>query len=491
MINVEKFRRHIIDLAIKGKLSERQADDGNAEDLISFIRREKEKIIEKGLLKREKACAPIEKDEIPFEIPENWTWVRLGDYSQKVTDQVASGSFKDLRENVVSLKEPDYALMVKTADFANNFKENLTYTNKRGYEFLSNSNLFGGELILSNIGSVGKVFIVPHLNMKMTLAPNSVMIRLVDDSLLMYLYYFFLSNQGFKELDDISTGTAVKKFNKGDLKTILVPIPPKKEQIRIIKKLDEIFEYLDKIASNQECLLNLQQILKSKVLELAIRGSLVQHNSEEGTADELIEDISEQIKVNSIGSKSRKSMADNLITIDEIPFDIPSNWKWCRLSEIGTTNIGLTYHPEDIAEQGVLVVRSSNIRDGKMDYKEKVYVNCPIADNEYLKTNDIIICSRNGSKALVGKNAIYYGESNKVCFGAFMAVFRTPLFEFVHLYFNTDAFKRYFSNDDSKQINQVTQAMLKESLIPIPPLGEQKRIIGKVNELMEALDKLL
>lgn len=240
----EILKEKIIDAGIRGKLTEQLLEDGDAEELYAQIQEEKARLIKEGKIKKEKPLPEITDDEIPFEIPSNWKWVRLGNYSQKVTDQVASGSFASLRDNVPSLKEPSYAIMVKTADFANNFSKNLTYTDKNGYEFLSNSNLFGGELILSNIGSIGKCFIVPKLNSKMTLAPNSVMIRLTNDELRDYLYYFILSKQGYMELDGISTGIAVKKFNKTDLKRILIPVPPFDEQKRITSRIEELLTLL-------------------------------------------------------------------------------------------------------------------------------------------------------------------------------------------------------------------------------------------------------
>lgn len=228
--------------------------------------------------------------------------------------------------------------------------------------------------------------------------------------------------------------------------------------------------------------------LRSKVLDLAIQGKLTEQLESDRTAEELFAQIQEEKQKLIKEGKIKKEKALPPIKDDEIPFDIPSNWKWCRLSDIGSTNIGLTYHPCDVKEKGTLVIRSSNIQNGKMDYSNRVFVNCSVKDNQYLQKNDIIICARNGSKALVGKNAIYDGESNKVAFGAFMAVFRTSIYFYTYYYFNTQVFKRYFSNDDSKQINQVTQSILKESVIPLPPLAEQKRIVERVEEIFKLLD---
>ena len=264
---ISKTKSKILDLAIRGKLVPQNPDDEPAAVLLERIRAEKEELIKAGKIKRDKKESVIFKgednsyyrtngkttelcDDIPFDLPEGWAWVSLGQYCEKVTDQVASGSFAALRENVVSLKEPSYALMVKTADFSNGFTKNLTYTDKHGYEFLENSNLFGGELILSNIGSIGKVFIVPDLNCKMTLAPNSVMIRLTNNEYRDYLYYFLQSPTGYEELEAISTGVAMLKFNKTDLKTIYLPLPPLTEQKRIVEAIEIAFAQLDEILNS-------------------------------------------------------------------------------------------------------------------------------------------------------------------------------------------------------------------------------------------------
>ena len=265
--NIANAKSKILDLAIRGKLVPQDPNDEPASVLLERIRVEKEEQIKQGKIKRNKKESVIfkgsdnsyyrtinSKTELleigyDYELPDGWEFITVGEYSKKVTDQVASGSFAALRENVKSLKTPDYAIMVKTADFSNGFTKNLTYTDKHGYEFLENSNLFGGELILNNIGSIGKVFIVPKLDHKMTLAPNSIMIRLNSEEYRDYLYYFFSSPLGYSALMSISSGAAVTKFNKTDLKNLVIPIPPLVEQKRIVDEIEKIFATLDDIAN--------------------------------------------------------------------------------------------------------------------------------------------------------------------------------------------------------------------------------------------------
>ena len=163
------------------------------------------------------------------------------------------------------------------------------------------------------------------------------------------------------------------------------------------------------------------QAIRNRILLLALQGQLVNQESADTPASELVKKLSKEIT----GTGFTVSIEG-----EEIPYSIPQTWIWCRLSDIGTTNIGLTYHPEDISTAGTIVARSSNIVNGKMDYSDLVRVTCPIRDNQYLGTNDILICARNGSKSLVGKCALFDGEPNTVAFGAFMAVFRTPLYKY-------------------------------------------------------------
>ena len=158
-----------------------------------------------------------------------------------VTDFVASGSFALLRENVKYYKTPNYAILVKAQDFKNGFQNDLTYTDEHGYNFLSGSNLFGGELIFSNVGSIGKVFIVPRLDIRMSLAPNSIMVKPFYENQTKWLYYLFNSEFGVKLLYSISSATAIRKFNKTSFKKLIIPIPPLCEQQRIVYIIEQSF----------------------------------------------------------------------------------------------------------------------------------------------------------------------------------------------------------------------------------------------------------
>ena len=237
----------------------------NAKKLIEEIQVEKKIAISEGRLREEKALEPITDNDVPRKLPEGWEWCRLGDYAMKVTDYVASGSFASLKENVLITNDENYAVMVKTADFSNGFTKNLTYTDEQGYNFLENSNLFGGELILSNIGSIGKVFIVPDLKRPMTLASNTIMVRMTHNEYNKYMYYMFKSSFGQGLLMSISSGTSMLKFNKTQLKSTIIPIAPLEEQFRICDILDKVQGIIDKREKELE---ELDNLIKARFVEM-------------------------------------------------------------------------------------------------------------------------------------------------------------------------------------------------------------------------------
>ena len=172
---------------------------------------------------------------------------------------------------------------------------------------------------------------------------------------------------------------------------------------------------------------------------------------------------------------------------DEIPFEIPDSWEWVRLGSIGETNIGLTYKPTDVCNSGIGVLRSNNIQNGMMDYSDLIYVSCDVPTRAMAQKGDILICARNGSRALVGKSAIV--DRDGMAFGAFMAIFRSICNPYIQLFINSYLFRGQLDGATTTTINQVTQSMLRRQLCPLPPLEEQKRIVEKYKELSPLIIK--
>ena len=284
---------------------------------------------EAALTPEERLQAALVPDwEWPYKLPENWCWTRIGNYVDYVTDYVANGSFASLKVNVSIFKDENYALMVKTQDFANGFTKSLTYTDKHGYDFLSKSTLHGGELILSNIGSVGKVFRVPYFDRPMTLASNSVMVKCYNSRDYDWMYYFLLSPISFEELKSITTGTAVPKFNKTDLKTIPLPVPPLAEQQRIVDRIESLFAKLDEAKEKAQAVVDSFETRKAAILHKAFTGELTKKWRKSANTRWVYKKIKDCCKLGSGGTPSRK-------VPDFYKGDIP----WIKTGEIEWNDI--------------------------------------------------------------------------------------------------------------------------------------------------------
>ena len=249
--------------------------------------------------------------------------------------------------------------------------------------------------------------------------------------------------------------------------------------------------------------------LKNSILQWAIQGKLVPQDPNDEPASVLLERIREE-KARLIKEKKIKKDKNESIIYrgddnshyeklpngevrcidDEIPFEIPENWAWCRISDISQSYIGLTYSPSDVNDNGTIVLRSSNIKDGKLDLTDIVRVNKVINDKLRVNVNDIIICARNGSRKLVGKSALITEIHEPMTFGAFMAICKTALYKYVYLFLQSDLFFSQLRKvSDTTTINQLTQNKFNGFLLPIPPIKEQERIIAKYQDLLPIVEQ--
>ena len=325
----------------------------------------------------------------------------------------------------------------------------------------------------------------------------------------LFIYYYLQSNP-FLELFNASKGGLIGGVSLNSLKSLLIPIPPLTEQEKICNSIEEFLNNVTLLESSQDSLKLIIKQTKSKILDLAIHGKLVPQDSSDEPASVLLERLREEkeakikageLKLDKNDSYIYKNTTDNCyyekfngkepVCIDEeIPFDIPDNWQWCRLNELGETNIGLIYHPTDLVNTGVPVLRSNNIQNDCLCLDDLARVQTKILDNQYVADGDIFICARNGSQALVGKCTLIKDIPEKMAFGAFMAVFRSKYNDYILRYLQSFYFKDYMRESNSTQIYQLTQTMLKNALVPLPPISEQKRIVSKIEEMFERLDQI-
>ena len=205
----------------------------------------------------------------------NWESKKIIDICL-VTDYVANGSFRSLKENVKYMYEKDYAILLRTTDFTNNFKKSFVYVSKDSYDFLKKSYVEVDDIVICNVGSVGRIFLVPNLNSPMTIGPNSILIRSLDSERLInkYFYYLFLSPYGQSLIERITTGTTQLKFNKTNFRQLDIPIPSLNEQKKIIQKLQKQFSLSQCMKLNYQKEIFALKELKQSILEKAFNGEL-------------------------------------------------------------------------------------------------------------------------------------------------------------------------------------------------------------------------
>ena len=479
----QELKNSILQLAIQGKLVPQRAEEGTSEELYNQIQAEKQKLIKAGKIKKEKPLPEITDDEKPFEIPNSWKWVRLyeildvrdgtHDTPKYVINGIPLVTSKNLINNTIDFET---AKLISIEDARNINIRSAVDT---------------GDILFAMIGTIGNPVLVKKD--REFCIKNMALFKVIDCKLFDMLYLFWYLQKEQDTMKKKASGGVQSFVSLKYLRNYLLPLPPLAEQKRIVAKIEKLLPYVERY---EKAYNELQQLnkrfpvdLQKSVLQLAIQGRLVSQCPEEGNAEELYNQIQAE-KQNLIkAGKIKKEKPLPAITDDEKPFEIPESWKWVRLGEIGYSNIGLTYNPKDITDNGVIVLRSCNIQNNDMSYEDIVRVKMEIPQNKMCCKGDILICARNGSKRLVGKAAIIDREG--MSFGAFMAIYRSQCNKYILKVINSSYFKNTLLGDTgTTTINQITQNMLKNVPVPLPPIVEQKRIVAKLEEILPLCDKL-
>lgn len=487
----ENLKKAVLQAAMQGKLTRQLKTDSSVDDLLQKIAEEKARLIAEGKIKKDttkagasgRALAEITEEEIPFEIPENWRWCRLEEivYSrgQKTPDKKFSyidiGSINNKKqtlsenENIIEAKDaPSRARKIVA-------KNDIIYSTVRPY--LHNMCIIDKDFSEEPIASTGFAVMT--------------CIKVLPEYLLKYLLSPVFD--AYANDHENSKGVAYPAINDNKLYKALIPLPPIEEQQRIVEKLNSILPIIDEYGKEEDELVALSQNfpedIKKSVLQSAMQGKLTRQLQTDSSVDDLLKKIAEEKEKNNQVWKAKKQppIEEILETIDAN--EIPENWKWVKLSQVAHSYIGLTYSPSNISSDGTIVLRSSNIQNGKMDYKDIVKVEMDIPENKMCKKGDILVCARNGSKSLVGKCAII--DANGMSFGAFMAIIKSPCNDYLYHYLSSPYFKKQMALDSSTvTVNQITQDMLFNACVPLPPIEEQQRIVEKLNQILPLIDSM-
>jgi len=303
-----------------------------------------------------------------------------------------------------------------------------------------------------------------------------------------YLKWFLTSNIFMNILKEQVGGGIKTELKPKKFLPLKIKLPDINLQREIAKKINNVSNEIEALKETNEENYELISKLRQSILQEAVQGKLVPQDPNDEPASVLLERIKEEKERLIKEGKIKKEKPLPSITEDEIPYELPKGWEWVRLGEIGISNIGLTYKPTDIGSKGIPVLRANNIKNGKIDYNDLILVDKKVSENLLVKKDDILICVRSGSKALVGKAALI--EKENMTFGAFMAVYRSCCNKYIHKFINSSLFRQQLDGANTTTINQITQNMLKNIIFPLPPLNEQKRIVEKVDQLIALCDEL-
>ena len=438
-------------------------------------------------------------EEIPFEIPQGWEWCRLGEIStyaqtkRKINASNADSQLWGL--DLEDIEKGGRLLNIKTVGERKAIGDKTIFN--RGDILYSKLRPYLLKILVAPEGGICTPEIIPF-----TCYGN-----ICKD----YIVSFLKSPYVDDYINSVTFGVKMPRVSTETMTSLLVPLPPLSEQFRIDTKTKELMPYIDGYGKAQNKLNKLNEELsntiRKSILQEAIQGKLVPQIAEEGTAQELLEQIkTEKQKLVKEGKLKKSALASSVIfrgddnkyyeqigkkcwdITEQIPFEIPSNWEWCRVRNVSNSYIGLTYKPTDIDEKGTIVLRSCNIRNGKLALDDIVRVSSSISEKMLIEENDIIICARNGSKRLVGKSALIRNLPEPMTFGAFMAICKTPIYEYMFAYLQSDLFFGQLRDvSNTTTINQLTQNKFNDFLIPIPPVSEQERIAFKISQLFQEL----
>ena len=484
----QELKNSILQLAIQGKLVEQRPEEGTAEELFARIQEEKQRLIEEGEIKKEKPLPEITEDEKPFEIPESWMWVRLGNVST-YNQRKEKISANDITDNMWSLDLEDIEKESgKIINICKASERKITGDKVRFYK---------GQVLYSKLRPyLKKILVAPKDGI---CSSEMVPFNLFGSIDSQYAVYFLKSPYVDFIINSVTYGVKMPRVGTDTMIELPFPLPPLAEQKRIVAKIEELLPYIDRY---EQAWSKLEQFnsrfpedMKKSLLQYAIQGKLVEQRPEEGTAEELFAQIQEEkqrlIKAGKI--KKEKSLPE--ITDDEKPFDIPENWKWVRLGEIVTV-LGGKRIPAGrqltTKNTGYKYIRVSDMKDGTVLTDGLLYVPSDIFPSiaRYIIHKEDIYITVAGTIGRVGKIPKKIGGAN-LTENADRLVFSMLEQNWLIKCLESIIVQSQIANVTTK-VGQPKLAIkrIQELVIPLPPLAEQKRIVEKLEHLLPLCEQL-
>ena len=472
-MNAQDLKNSILHLAVQGKLVEQRAEEGTARELLEQIKLEKDQLIKDKKIKKSKPLPEITEDEIPFEIPESWEWVRVNDiFNVKSAMRIHQTDWQS--SGIPFFRGRELVQLIKTGnvDFDIYISKELYEKNKEKGGVPSKN-----DILVTAVGTIGKSYIVKGTKPFYYKDAYILCFENIANIYPEYIKYCLDSPYMQNEIHRDSMATTVAQLTIIKAKEMLVPFPPLEEQHRIVAKIEEILPYIDQYDKAYTKLETFNkkfpEDMKKSILQMAMQGKLVEQRPEEGTADELFEQIVAEKAQRIKEGKIKKEKPIDFVLSDEIPWDLPENWKWVRFRDI-TINRDAERVPLSVSEREHL--------EKKYDY----YGASGVIDkvDKYLFTEDLVLIGEDGANLLSRSTPIAFIATGKYwvnnhahviecCKGVFIKYFV--------YYINAISLAKYVTGTAQPKMNQ---ARMNGIWIPLPPLEEQKRIVAKIEELL-------
>ncbi len=482
MIDTGALRKEIINLAVQGKLVSQKSDEGDTEDIYDLLRK-----------KGKKTFADISEENMSFSIPNSWRWGTLSDLT--FDNELNDGNWV-LKEDMVDFG-PVKLIQLGNIGDCKYIEKGYKYLTEEHFLELNSRQIYPGYLLINRL-VVKDMYscIIPDVKgILMTavdvcwVAPN------IEHYNIEYIMYALSSNDFRNKVQSLGHGVTRFRISKTNLINIAFPIPPISEQNRIVKKIKELFKLLDRIDALQTQYSSDLEVLKSKIIDAGIQGKLTEQLPEDGTAEELLEQI--EIQKNTI-LKNRKGRVDKKIkAIDgDFPYEIPSHWKWIRFGNIGLFKKGpfgsaLTksmFVPKGENTVKVYEQQHAINKDNTLGtyYITREYFDDSMSGFEVLPGDIIVSCAGTIGETYIMPDDIEQGIINQ-------ALMRVTLAEgvnrkFFQYYFDANLKKSAQNESNGSAIKNIPPFdVMKNWYFPIPPLEEQERIVEKIENILTIL----
>ncbi len=465
MIDTKAIRSKILDLAIRGKLTDQLPEDGTAEELYQQIQEEKQALIKSGKIKKEKPLPEIAEDEIPFEIPDSWKWVRLRLLSNQITD----GTHK----TPTYVKEGIPFLSVKNISAGCLDLTDIKFIPQNEHEeLIKRCRPEKNDILFCRIGTLGRALRI-DTDLEFSIFVSLGLIKTDNEELSNHIVYVINSEYGSNWIQSVKAGGAMHayKINLTDLNMFPIPLPPFAELGRIAEKIEQAFSVLDTIDELQAKYADNLTVLKSKLIDLAIRGKLTEQLPEDGTAEELYQQIQEEKQALIKSGKIKKEKPLPEIAEDEIPFEIPDNWKWVRLGKLISIESGRNLTAAEMKPGGTPVYGGNGITG---------YHNCGFVPE---------------GTVVIGRVGYYCGSvhvtkaESWITDNAFITTYPDNYIEKWYLVYSLRQMKLGQNNNGAAQ-PVVSGKKIYPLVFPLPPLAEQKRIVERLDKILAVCDEM-